>query len=169
MIGTWAERLFGLSIQTNNVIRKEGIIMSMNRVKKSVSVENESVTFGFDGNNMEFRLDQLPGEMITRLALHGLSQKLGDSYADSTKVTDPQSAATDVWNNLKEGNWGRERGSSVDYDALIAEANGRLESYINSSDEEKILFAKMGITRAALEKAVTQAIKAKEKALKAKK
>ena len=26
----------------------------------------------------------------------GLSQKLGDSYADSTKVTDPEKAATDV-------------------------------------------------------------------------
>ena len=57
--------------------------MSSNRVKKSVSVENESVTFGFEGNSVEFRLDQLSGEMITRLALHGLSQKLGDSYADS--------------------------------------------------------------------------------------
>ena len=143
--------------------------MSSNRVKKVVSVENESVTFGFDGNNMEFRLDQLPSEMITRLALHGLSQKLGDSYADSTKVTDPEKAATDVWNNLKDGNWGRERGSSVDHDALIAEANERLESYIASSDEEKLLFAKMGVTRAALEKVVKQAIKAKEKYENAKK
>ena len=142
--------------------------MSSNRVKKSVNVENESVTFGFEGNNMEFRLDQLPGEMITRLALHGLSQKLGDSYADSTKVTDPEKAATDVWNNLKDGSWGRER-SSVDYDAAIAEAKGRLESYIASSDEEKVLFAKIGVTRAALEKVVTQAIKAKEKSEKAKK
>ena len=143
--------------------------MSSNRVKKVVSVENESVTFGFEGNSVEFRLDQLSREMITRLALHGLSQKLGDSYADSTKVTDPEKAATDVWNNLKDGNWGRERGSSVDYDAAIEEANGRLEAYVASSDEEKVLFAKMGVTRAALEKAVTQAIKAKEKSEKAKK
>lgn len=142
--------------------------MSTNRVKKSVSVENESVTFGFEGNNMEFRLDQLPGEMITRLALHGLSQKLGDSYADSTKVTDPEKAATDVWNNLKDGNWGRER-ASVDYDAAIVEAKERLESYIYSSDEEKRIFAKMKITREMLEKAVKVAEKAKEKALKAKK
>ena len=101
---------------------------------------------------MEFRLDQLPGEMVVRLALHGLSQKLGDSYADSTKVTDPEKAATDVWNNLKEGNWGRERGS-VDYDAAIAEAEGRLELYIASSDEEKASYAKMGVTRGVLEKA----------------
>lgn len=142
--------------------------MSTNRVKKFVSVEKESVTFGFEGNNMEFRLDQLPGEMSTRLALHGLSQKLGDSYADSTKVTDPEKAATDVWNNLKEGNWGRER-ASIDYDAAIVEAKERLESYINSSDEEKKLFEKMGITRTALEKVVKVAEKAKEKAEKAKK
>ena len=141
----------------------------MARITKSVNVENESVTFGFDGNNMEFRLDQLPGEMITRLALHGLSQKLGDSYADSTKVTDPEKAATDVWNNLKEGNWGRERGSSVDYDAVIVEAKERLETYVNSSEEEKLLFDKMKITREMLEKAVKVAEKTKEKALKAKK
>ena len=89
--------------------------MSTNRVKKSVSVENESVTFGFEGNSVEFRLDQLPGEMITRLALHGLSQKLGDSYADSTKVTDPEKAATDVWNNLMQGyrDWETDRKSVV--------------------------------------------------------
>lgn len=63
----------------------------------------------------------------------------------------------------------RERGNGVDYDATIVEAKGRLESYIASSDErKKILFAKMGITKAALEKVVTQTIKAKEKALKAK-
>ena len=90
-------------------------------------------------------------EMVTRLALHGLSQKLGDSYADSLKNPCPETAACEVWNNLKEGNWGRERGS-VDYDAAIEEAKGRLESYIASSDEEKVLFAKMGVTRAALER-----------------
>ena len=49
------------------------------------------------------------------------------------------------------------------------EVKGRLEAYIASSDEEKLLFAKMGVTRAALEKAVKAAEKAKEKAEKAKK
>lgn len=92
---------------------------------------------------MEFKLADLSAEMVTRFMLHGLSQKLGDSYADSTKVTDPQSVASLVWENLLEGNWGRERGNSVDYDAAIVEAKERLESYIVSSDDEKILFAKM--------------------------
>ena len=89
--------------QTKQTYNQWRIVMATNRVKKSVSVENESVTFGFEGNDVEFRLDQLPSEMVVRLALHGLSQKLGDSYADSTKVTDPEKAATDVWNNLKAG------------------------------------------------------------------
>ena len=143
--------------------------MSMNRVKKSVSVEKELVTFAFENETVEFKLADLSMEMVTRLALHGLSQKLGDSYADSTKVTDPQKTACGVWENLLEGNWGRERGSSVDYDALIAEAKGRLDSYINSSDEEKKLYEKMKITREMLEKAVKVAEKAKERAMKAKK
>ena len=84
-------------------------------------------------------------------------------------MTDPEKAATDVWDNLKDGNWGRERGSSIDHDAAIEEAKGRLESYIASSDEEKLLFAKMGVSLSALEKAVKAAEKAKEKAEKAKK
>ena len=143
--------------------------MATNRVKKSVNVEKELVSFAFESETMEFKLADLSNEMVARLALHGLSQKLGDSYADSTKVTDPQTAACSVWNNLLEGNWGRERGSSVDYDALIAEAKGRLEAYVASSDEEKVLYERMGITRAALEKVVKAAKKAKEKAKKAKK
>ena len=142
--------------------------MSTNRVKKSVNMENELVTFAFENETVEFKLADLSAEMVTRLALHGLSQKLGDSYADSTKVTDPQSAASVVWENLLEGNWGRER-ASVDYDAAIVEAKERLESYIYSSDEEKRIFAKMKITREMLEKAVKVAEKAKEKALKTKK
>ena len=155
--------------QTKQTYNQWRIVMSSNRVKKSVNVEEQSVTFGFENETVEFKLADLSSEMVTRLALHGLSQKLGDSYADSTKVTDPKKAATDVWNNLKDGNWGRERGSSVDYDAAIEEAKGRLEAYVASSDEEKILFAKMGVTRVALEKVVKAAEKAKEKAEKAKK
>ena len=143
--------------------------MSTNRVKKSVNVENELVAFAFENEMVEFRLADLSAEMVTRLALHGLSQKLGDSYADSTKITDPQSAASVVWENLLEGNWGRERGNSVDHDVVIVETKERLENYIASSDEEKILLAKMGITRVVLEKAVKAAEKAKEKALKTKK
>ena len=143
--------------------------MSSNRVKKVVNVEKELVSFAFESETMEFKLADLSNEMVTRLALHGLSQKLGDSYADSTKITDPQTAACSVWSNLLDGNWGRERGSSVDYDAAIEEAKGRLESYIASSDEEKALFAKMGVTRGALEKAVKAAEKAKEKSEKTKK
>ena len=142
--------------------------MATNRVKKSVNVEKELVSFAFESETMEFKLADLSNEMVTRLALHGLSQKLGDSYADSTKITDPQTAACSVWSNLLEGNWGRERGS-VDYDAAIAEAKGRLELYIASSDEERVSFAKMGVTRAVLEKVVKAAEKAKEKAEKVKK
>lgn len=142
--------------------------MSTNRVKKSVNVEKELVAFAFESETVEFRLADLSEEMVKRLALHGLSQKLGDSYADSTKVTDPQSAASVVWENLLEGSWGRER-ASVDYDAAIEEAKERLDSYINSSEEEKRIFSKMKITREILEKAVKVAEKAKERAIKAKK
>src|SRR5215831_18136996 len=39
-----------------------------------------SVLFG-DGTKREVNLGEIPQHVVTQLAMHGLSQKLGDSYA----------------------------------------------------------------------------------------
>ncbi len=67
------------------------------------------IVFSFgNGSRMEFDTDELPEAMVRRLELHGLSQKLGDSYANMSKSRDfagAYDAVDAVWEALKAGNW----------------------------------------------------------------
>lgn len=57
--------------------------------KKSIDVEAQSVTFDFgDGRVETFKLAGMSDEMKIQLALHGASQKIGDSYASAKAQTD---------------------------------------------------------------------------------
>jgi hypothetical protein len=73
-------------------------------IKKAVNVEAQSVTITFeDGSELVMSLSELESDIITQLALHGLSQKGGDSYAGDKDRA--QELASAVWDNLKAGNW----------------------------------------------------------------
>lgn len=73
-------------------------------IKKSVSVEDQSVSLTFeDGQAAIHALNELKPETVVQLALHGLSQKLGDSYAGAKDKALELSAA--VWKNLIAGDW----------------------------------------------------------------
>ena len=51
-------------------------------IKKKIDVEAKTVTFTFEDDSTQvLELGNLTPEMQTQLALHGLSQKAGDSYA----------------------------------------------------------------------------------------
>lgn len=73
-------------------------------IKKNANYETGSVDFTFeDGATAGHTLGNLKPEMQARLALHGLSQKLGDSFA-----SDRDNAAAHVarvWKNLQDGDW----------------------------------------------------------------
>ncbi len=57
--------------------------------KKIVDVEKQTVTFDFgDGRVETFTLGEMSDEMKIQLALHGASQKIGDSYASAKTQTD---------------------------------------------------------------------------------
>ena len=57
--------------------------------KKVVSVEKQTVTFDFgDGRVETFTLNEMSDEMKIQLALHGASQKIGDSYASAKSQTE---------------------------------------------------------------------------------
>jgi len=57
--------------------------------KKSIDVENQTVTFDFgDGRVETFTLSGISDEMKIQLALHGASQKIGDSYASAKSQTE---------------------------------------------------------------------------------
>ena len=62
-------------------------------------------------------------EIKNQLMLHGLKQKLGDSFADPNK--NPQEAADEVYQNLSEGNF---NGKSDGLGGIVVEAFARLKN-----------------------------------------
>ena len=121
-------------------------------MKKNVNAEEMSITFTFaDGRSFVAKLENYSNEIIDRLALHGMAQKLGDSCAgknDAEWLT--EISAMDE--RLRNGEWGAERGSGLE-DKLEA-AEDRVAEYDNMTDDEKRAVAKLGVSRQALVKEV---------------
>jgi len=70
------------------------------------SVGESAVAFAFaDGGKLNCNVDELPREMVNRLALHGIAQKVGDSYASAESVAEARANAETVWGNLVAGVW----------------------------------------------------------------
>lgn len=64
------------------------------------------VRFEFaDGQFLQCDADAVRGDIVTRLMLHGISQKVGDSYAGAESVTEARMMAEAVWRNLTSGLW----------------------------------------------------------------
>ena len=122
-------------------------------MKKNVNAEEMSITFTFaDGRRFVAKLENYSNEIIDRLALHGMAQKLGDSCAGKD---DGEWLATieALDAQLRNGDWGAER-TGVALEGKLDEAMERLAKYIASSDEEKRIAAGFGINRTMLEKDV---------------
>ena len=122
-------------------------------MKKNANAEELSVTFTFaDGRSFVAKLENYSKEIINRLALHGMAQKLGDSCAGKDESEWLKTIeALDA--QLRNGDWGAER-TGVALEAKLDEAMDRLAKYIASSDEEKRFAAGFGINRTMLEKDV---------------
>jgi len=99
-------------------------------VKKATkTVENDAVSIDFvNDTNLTVALTDLPDNIKSRLACHGLSQKLGDSYAGAESVEDAYAAASRVRDELVNGNWvaARAAGGGVIRTTLLAEALARV-------------------------------------------
>lgn len=81
--------------------------MARNNVaKKVVSEDRSTVRFEFThGQTLDCMLSALPEEIKAELIVHGIKQKVGDSYA---AVSDPAEAMTHagkVWERLVAGDW----------------------------------------------------------------
>lgn len=65
------------------------------------------VRFEFaDGEFLQCTLDKIvSADVMGRLALHGISQKVGDSYAGAESVKEARLLAEGVWRNLVSGLW----------------------------------------------------------------
>jgi len=102
--------------------------------KKQIDTEAKSVAILFeDGTEARHSLNDLSQEMIVQLALHGLSQKLGDSYSGAeaavsdgeapSKVAYAQGTVSRVWGSLTSNEWSAKReGSGSGSVTLLAKA-----------------------------------------------
>lgn len=73
--------------------------------KVADDLSGASISFT-NGDVVEAKLDELSPEIQTRLALHGLMQKLGDSYAGvKDDVAVAAARAKNVLQNLMAGDW----------------------------------------------------------------
>jgi hypothetical protein len=74
--------------------------------KAEKKIEGDVITIKFLETNEELVVDinKIPAETISRLAMHGLSQKLGDSYAGANEG-ESFAKASAVAGDLIEGNW----------------------------------------------------------------
>ena len=99
-----------------------------------------------NGKKLSAKIDGLSPEMVKQLALHGLSQKVGDSAANCAKLDEFTRALeqmTATWENLLQDKWRADggSGSSVLIAALI-EHTGKSEAVIREAvgkaDEEKL-------------------------------
>ena len=85
-------------------------------------------------------------EIIERLAIHGLSQKVGDSVSALSKTRDFHAAfgnMQEVVDNLEKGLWSARGGSSTsDLVAALASLTGEdtetIQTAIDQADDEKI-------------------------------
>ena len=79
----------------------------MARTKKATKVVDtteKTVTFDFGaGSTFTAKLADMPEAIVTRLALHGIAQKLGDTYAGD--VADPEHEVRAMFADLAAGNW----------------------------------------------------------------
>lgn len=119
-------------------------------MKKSINVEARTVSFDDEAGNVQtFELDKVSDEIRVRLALHGASQKVGDSYAGAGDSADPTAyaneAVKDTIAQLLAGEW-RVGGGGGPRVSDLAQALSRIsgesveavtEKLSKAGDEEK--------------------------------
>ena len=79
--------------------------MAAKRIDRKIDVETGNVTFTVldTGKFLVVNVNELSDEIRTRIVMHGLNAKVGDSAADPE--TDAYTALVSTWDQLKEGSW----------------------------------------------------------------
>ena len=95
----------------------------MSKITKSINGDTLTIQFGDDGAVSVNLNDVLM--MQATLAMHGLSQKVGDSYAANTGMKDAMAKAQSTIDALKAGQWnsGRTGGGGDLVEALMRATN----------------------------------------------
>lgn len=115
---------------------------------KKLTTES-GVTFDFDEQHeLVTDLANLPQEIVQRLAVHGLSQKVGDAYANNDGPADAYARAKVVYESLQAGQWnaGRSGAGGDLVEAVMGETNQSREAVTERlaamSKEEKTALRK---------------------------
>jgi NACalpha-BTF3-like transcription factor len=110
--------------------------------KKAVDVDNGTVTFTFadSGAPIVVELSKVSVANQNRLALHGMSQKCGDSYAGAESIPDAREAVLGVQEMLYSGEWST-RAPGEPRVAVLAEALARATG--RTVEDAKVALAAM--------------------------
>ena len=81
-----------------------------NKASKKVREDASGVDFEFaNGAALAVNVKDIPKEIQTQLMLHGISQKIGDSYSGAETPELAHSLASGVLKRLVEGEWSKAR------------------------------------------------------------
>ncbi len=108
----------------------------MNIAKKLT--DDMSITFIWaDETSENIALDLFPQAIIDRAAIHGFSQKLGDSYSGITNVPEAKIAMHGVLASLVAGDWNRKGGSTggIWVEALARATGETIEAALEAWDK----------------------------------
>lgn len=100
--------------------------------KKVVNLESQSIAFTFDDGSVQTcELGKVPAALHVRIMLHGLSQKIGDSYANAAKAENPltfaKESAAETIAQIYAGEWNAARtGGGGKRVSLFAQALARI-------------------------------------------
>ena len=102
----------------NKIASKEALV---------VNGRFEGAEFNFaDGTKLTVELNDMSDSILARLTVHGLLQKIGDSYSGISNVKDAITAAEATINSLIKGDWStRGEVGGMLLDALIEYFKGK--------------------------------------------
>ncbi len=121
--------------------RPRKLIKSTSKEDMSVSIE----VVGSDEGPTEYSLTELSQDIIDHLALHGLSQKLGDAAAGK-EGDGAKSSIAETWDNLKDGKFRGERAGGERMPSKKAMAENISKLSPEDQDAARAALANLGIT-----------------------
>ena len=122
------------------------------------TIKDGAVQFSFmNGTELEASLAALPRDIVNQLALHGLSQKIGDSYASAESIEEAVASASAVYGNLKSGLWATRSVKGGKVVEALAASTGKpydecLEYWSGLSDKQKAELKKHSAIKAEIAK-----------------
>lgn len=94
---------------------------------RSAKPEATALQFRFEnGNVVEVKADQFPETILKCAAMHGIAQKVGDTYNDAKSIDDAQEECEKMIERLQDGIWVTEKKASGPRIGVLVEALARV-------------------------------------------